>query len=133
MKKSTNKLSSSNSEKIFTNDCFCNKKALSLFINDLMRKRGLNGPDVYNRAGISKANWSNYISEKSNPSPENARRLTIGLKCTMEEAKELLSYCGMTFTMNNKYDNGFLYCLENHIYNMIDVSIYIDRHCNLAA
>ena len=87
------------SEKIFTSDCFCNKRALSIYINDLMREKDLRAPDVYKRAGISKANWSNYISEKNNPTPENARRLLVGLKCTPEEAKVLLSFCGMNLIL----------------------------------
>ncbi|MDY5818839.1 MAG: helix-turn-helix transcriptional regulator [Treponema sp.] len=130
---STHKGSSHFSEKLFSNDCFCNKRALSIYINELMRKKELNGPDVYKRAGISKANWSNYISEKNNPTPENARRLLVGLKCTPEEAKVLLSYCGMNFTRGNVYDECLLYCLENHFDNMIDVSIYIENHLSMTA
>lgn len=130
---STFNVSSQLTEKFFTNDCFCNKRALSLYINDLMRKKNLNGPDVYKRAGISKANWSNYISEKNNPTPENARRLLVGLKCTPKEAEELLSYCGLNFTTGNIYDKCLLHCLENHIDNMVDVSIYIDKYLTTAA
>ena len=121
------------SEKFFTNSCFCNKKALSIFINDMMREKGLSGPDVYKRAGISKANWSNYISEKNNPTPENARRLLVGLKCSPEEAEVLLSYCGFNFTTGNIYDECLLRCLENHIDNMVDVCVYIYNYLSVAS
>lgn len=133
MKKSKITSKSSFSEKFFTNDCFCNKRGLSFYINDLMREKALTGPDVYKRAGISKQNWSYYISEEHSPNPANARRLVVGLKCTSEEAKVLLSYCGMTFISGNVYDECLLHCLENHVYNMVDVSIYIDNNLSLAA
>ncbi|MCQ2248387.1 MAG: helix-turn-helix domain-containing protein [Treponema sp.] len=133
MKKSTLKTPTHFSEKFFTNDCFCNKRALSIYINDLMREKDLRGPDVYKDAGISKANWSNYISEKNNPSPENARRLVVGLKCSPEEATLLLSYCGMTFTKGNVYDECLLHCLENHVAKMTDVTIFINNYLSQAA
>ena len=133
MKNTTNKLSSFSSEKFFSNDCFCNKKELSLYINEIMRNKNLISSDIYKRADISKQTWSHIYSGQNCPSPENARRLLIGLKCDLMESEKFLSYCGMSFVTGSIYDDCLIYCLENHYDNMVDVSIYINQQLSSAA
>ena len=111
-------------EKVFSKDDFCNKTGLSLYINELMREKGLeSASEIYTRAGISKQTWSHIYSGQYCPSPENARKLTIGLKCTLSEAEKLLSYCGMSFVPGNDNDECFKYCIENQIFRIVDVLI----------
>ncbi len=113
-------------EKIFTKDSFCDKKAVARYINELMIKKNLIlASEVYKRAGISKQTWSHIFSEQTCPTQENARRLVIGLKCTLPEAEQLLAYCGMCFVPGNHIDDCFKACIQHEIFNMVDVQLYM--------
>ena len=116
------------SDKFFTEDSFCDTSAISLYINKLMREKNLQScSDIYNRAELSKQTWSNIYSGKNCPTKENARKLVIGLKCTLSEAIELLSYCGLSFVPGNFYDECFLACIKQQRFNMVDVQIFMDN------
>ena len=104
---------------------FCNKSLFSDYLHKLIREKGLLEPDVYKRAGISKQTWSNLYSGKTCANFLNARKLVVGLKCSLSEAVELLAYCGMTFATGNYYDDCIKECLKNHIFNFVDVEIYM--------
>ena len=127
-KKSKKSCNGSISDKFFTEDSFCDTDAISLYINKLMREKNLQScSDIYNRAGLSKQTWSNIYSGKNCPTKENARKLVIGLKCTLSEAVELLSYCGLCFVPGNFYDECFLACIKQQRFNMVDVQLYMDN------
>ena len=115
------------SDAFFNNDLFSNKNEIADYIRFLMREKKLLPVDVYKKADISKQNWSNYISSKNSPNPVNARKLIIGLECSIEEAEYFLSLCGFQFVKNNKADDCLKCCLKNHIFNMIDVYIFLDK------
>ena len=117
----------------FTNPFF-NSKAFSDEIFKLMVEKNLqdNHPDVYKRAGLSRANFSNYISGNSRPSSENARRLIVGLKCSIPEAEKLLLCCGYAFAPGAPYDICLRECLQQKIYNYTDVELYISRKTGYA-
>ena len=118
-----------NTSKINFTNPFYNSEALSSMIFELLNEKNLqnNHPDVYKRAGLSRANFSNYISGKNCPTPEKARRLIVGLKCSLPEAEKLLSYCGYAFSKDAPYDNCLKECLQQKIYNYTDVEIYISQ------
>ena len=98
-----------------------------------MQEKELDHRDVYKNAEISRQTWSNIISEKNGPSPQNARKLVIGLHCTVPEAEKLLAYCGYSFVEGCEYDDCIKYCLEHHIYKDVDVQQYVATHTNLFA
>lgn len=91
----------------------------------MREKNLLLSSEIYNRAGLSKQTWSNIYSGKNCPTKEKARRLAIGLKCTVSEAKELLAYCGLSFVPGNLIDEYFLACIEHQRFNMVDVQLYM--------
>ncbi|MBR3814739.1 MAG: helix-turn-helix transcriptional regulator [Spirochaetaceae bacterium] len=118
-----------NTSKINSTNPFYNPEALSSIIFKLLNEKNLqnNHTDVYKRAGLSRANFSNYISGKNCPTQEKARRLIVGLKCSITEAEELLSYCGYSFVHDAPYDNCLKECLQQKIYNYTDVELYISK------
>lgn len=116
------------SEKFFTTDLFCNKKEVSEYIWSLVREKNFSKISViYDNADISKQNWSNYVSGKNVPNPVNARKLVIGLGCTLEEAETLLALCGFQFVKNNIVDDCIKQCIKEKVFNMADVYIRIDE------
>ena len=122
--KSTN--SSYNS--FFNTDLFSNKNEIADYIRYLMQEKNLLSTEVYKKADISKQNWSNYISSKNSPNPVNARKLIVGLECSIEEAEYFLSLCGFQFVEKNKADDCLKACLKKHIYNMVDVYLFLDKN-----
>ena len=116
------------SEKFFTTDLFCNKKEVSEYIWSLVREKNFSKTSViYDNADLSKQNWSNYVSGKNVPNPVNARKLVIGLRCTLDEAETLLALCGFQFVKNNIVDDCIKQCLEDKIFNMAEVYLRIDE------
>ena len=116
------------SEKFFTTDIFCNKKEVSEYIWTLVREKKFSKISViYDNADLSKQNWSNYVSGKNVPNPVNARKLVIGLRCTLEEAETLLALCGFQFVKNNIVDDCIKQCIKEKFFNMTDVYIRIDE------
>ena len=116
------------SEKFFTTDIFCNKKEVSEYIWTLVREKKFSKISViYDNADLSKQNWSNYVSGKNVPNPVNARKLVIGLRCTLEEAETLLALCGFQFVKNNIVDDCIKQCIKEKLFNMTDVYIRIDE------
>ncbi len=116
------------SEKFLTLDLLCNKNEVADYIWYLVREKGFRKPsEVYEQADLSKQNWSNYVSGKNLPTPINARKLVIGLKCTLDEAETLLALCGYQFVKNNIIDDCIKQCLKEKIFNMTDVCIRIEN------
>ena len=114
------------SENFFTANLFCNKREVADYIWYLIREKNFNKlSEVYNRADLSKQNWCNYVSGKNLPNPVNARKLIVGLKCTLEEAETLLALCGFQFVKNNIVDDCIKQCINENIFNMTDVYIRI--------
>ncbi len=128
--KSTN--SNSFSENYFSAELFSNKRAISSYIIYLKNHKGLSEPTVYKNADISKQNWSNYISGKNIPTRENARRLVIGLQCTLEEAETLLALCGFQFVTDSIGDECIKQCIKEKVFNMVDVYLRIIELKNVA-
>ncbi len=128
--KSTN--SNSFSEKFFSAELFSNKKAIYSYIIDLKKHKGLSDPTVYKNADISKQNWSNYISGKNTPNLLNARKMVIGLQCTLEEAETLLALCGFQFVKGSVADNCIKQCIKDGITKMVDVYERINNVKNVA-
>ena len=108
--KSLNSIRLSNSspfsETFLSADLFCNRNEIADYIYHLLRTKELDPVKVYKAADISKQNWSNYISCKNTPNSLNARKLLLGLECTVEEAEHFLSLCGLQFVNGCEADDA---------------------------
>lgn len=115
--KSPNSIPSTNSfsfsENFFSADLFCNRSEIADYIRFLWQSKNIDPVKVYKAADISKQNWSNYISCKNTPNQVNARKLVIGLECTVEEAEHLLSLCGLQFVNGCLADDALKMYLSN--------------------
>lgn len=82
----------------------------------------------YRRAGVSKQTYSRIISNPySGVNKTIAMRLCIGLRLPIEEAKRLLAAAGYTFSEAIYEDRIFSYCLQNAIYNILDVELMLQE------
>ena len=108
---------------IFYGISFWNKKKLLAYISTLMTKKGLSASDIDGRnAGyIEKGTWHQIQNGKNPPNPKTARKLVFALHCTIDEADELLSFCGMRFVDGNEVDECLKMCIQKGIYKWPEV------------
>ena len=92
------------------------------YINYVMNDKVLNASDVYVSANIDRRTWSKIISSKMTPSLEMAVKIAIGLKLTNEECKVLLKKLNYTLSSSSEFALVIRYCLENGIYNIIEIN-----------
>lgn len=95
----------------------------------LMKKHGFEkDPDLYNKANISKQLWSSIISGKSKPSLETTLKIVFALHASNRECKLLLKKVGFTLSSSSRLSLIIRYCLENEIYDLIEVNKYLEEY-----
>ena len=95
----------------------------------LMKKHGFNkDADLYNKANISKQLWSSIISGKSKPSLGTSLKIVFALHASNRECKLLLKKVGYTLSSSSRLSLIIRYCLENEIYDLIEVNNYLEEY-----
>lgn len=114
---------------IFYGISFWNKKELLAYISALMTKKSLTPSDIdgKNAGYVEKGTWHQIQSGKNPPNPKTARRLVFALHCTIDEADEFLSLCGMRFVDGNEIDTCLKTCIQNEIYKWSEVQNNIHK------
>ena len=96
-----------------------NKEKASSFYSyllELMDKYGFDKEsDLYNKANISKAVWSNIKLGKSQPSLKVCYKLVFALGVDNHECKYLLKKAGYTLASSNTYSLIIRYGIENKL------------------
>ena len=108
-----------------------NERSMSFvdYLYKLMNKYGYeDNPDLYNKANISKQLWSSITSGKSKPSLAVTLKLVFALQASNSECKLLLKKAGFTLSSSSKLSLIIRYCLENKIYDLIEVNNYLEEH-----
>ena len=118
--------------KEFINRHQSNKEKSSSFVDylyELMKKYGFkDGPDLYNRANISKQLWSSFTSGKSHPSLNVCIKLALAMRVTNHECKYLFKKAGYTLSSANKYALIIRYAIENKIYDVYEVNKLLEQN-----
>ena len=98
----------------------------------LIDKNGLTDPQCYSRSNLSKAVFNKLKQSALNPkvaeykpSKETALALTIGLKLSLDEAKQLLEKAGYAISHSSKRDLIVEYFLKNRMYDIDDLNIML--------
>lgn len=114
---------------IFDGISFWNKKELLAYISALMSRKGLTASDIdgKNAGYVEKGTWYQIQSGNNPPNPKTARRLVFALHCTIDEADEFLSLCGMKFVDGNEIDTCLKTCIQNEIYKWSEVQNNIHK------
>ena len=93
------------------------------YLYSLMDKYGFDkNSDLYNKANITRQNWSSIISDKSHPSLNTCLKIAFALRVDNHECKYLLKKAGYTLASSNKYALIIRYCIENKIYDIYEVN-----------
>lgn len=92
---------------------------LVLYIN----KKGLRDSEVYKAAQIDRRLFSKIMSDRQyKPAKDTAVAIAIALQLTLDEANDLLSRAGYTFSHSNKKDIIIEYFFRERIYNIDDIN-----------
>ena len=104
-------------------------KSIADYLFYLTKKHGFEkDSDLYNKAGISRQLWSSIISGKSKPSLETTLKIVFALHATNRECKLLLKKVGFTLSSSSRLSLIIRYCLENEIYDLIEVNNYLEEY-----
>ncbi len=110
------------------NNPFCIKQNFSYSLHDIVRVKGfLKESQVYKAADIQKNTWSGIYSGQARPDELTARKLVIGLRCSVDEATEVLRWCSYCWG-ETSFDKCIKDCLALGIYSWDDVISYIYKH-----
>ena len=89
----------------------------------MIDERGLKDSQVYKRANIDRKLFSKI---RCNPAYTPGRRtaiaLAIALELNMDEMTDLLRRAGIALSPGSKFDLIIRYCVENGIYNIIEIN-----------
>ena len=103
------------------------------FQNTLMQliaERNLDNATVYKKACIDKKFFSKIISNKDYvPKKHTVMALGLALELSLVEYETFLASAGYAFMPSSRFDLIIKYCVINRIYNLINVDVILNDHC----
>ena len=92
------------------------------YVYYIMNQKELSASDVYLKADIDRRTWSKIVSIKIKPSLEMSVKIAFGLELSNEECKIMLKKLNYTLSSSSEFALVIRFCLENKIYNLVDVN-----------
>ena len=92
------------------------------YVYYIMNQKELSASDVYLKATIDRRTWSKIVSSKIKPSLEMSVKIAFGLELSNEECKIMLKKLNYTLSSSSEFALVIRFCLENKIYNLVDVN-----------
>lgn len=93
-----------------------------------INKKGVRDSEVYKAAQIDKRLFSKMVSNREyKPSKDTAIALALALELSLDEANDMLSRAGYTFSHSNKRDIIIEYFFREKVYSLIDVNDVLYR------
>ena len=88
-----------------------------------INKKGMRDSEVYKAAQIDRRLFSKIMSDRQyKPAKDTAIALAIALQLSLDEANDLLSRAGYTFSHSNKKDIIIEYFFRERIYKLDDIN-----------
>lgn len=92
----------------------------------IIEERGMKSSDVYTGANMDRKGFSKLKSNPDyHPSKLIAMSLAIGLKLEIREATALLATAGYTFSPSDRFDIIIRYCIEQKIYDCLEINLLL--------
>ena len=93
----------------------------------LIREKGMSEVEVYRKAGLTPQHFSKIRSRRCyQPTKETALALSLALKLTLPETKDLLRTAGLAFTHADKRDIVIEYFIINRQWDIFLVNETLD-------
>lgn len=94
----------------------------------MIDERGLPDAEVYRRADIDRKLFSKIrCNEDYTPRKRTILALVVALRLNADDARDLLGSAGYTLSNSSKTDVIVSFCLENGVYEMIEVNALLDH------
>lgn len=103
------------------------EESFSEMLIRIINERGLKPSEVYARAGVSKQVYSNIISGKTNAKKITVYSFIIALSLNLEEAEEMLSKAGYSFSSSNMQDVVMKAFIKEKNYNKDTINDVLDQ------
>ncbi len=101
------------------------------FVNkmlELIEEKHLRDSDVYRAAQIDRRLFSKIVSDRTyKPAKDTCIALCFAMKLSLEEAKDLLSRAGYTFSHSSERDVILEFFFQEQVYNIMDINIVLAR------
>ena len=109
------------------------KETFAEMLFSLIDKSGLKDTDIYKRAGLDRKYFSKLRSDiYYKPKKSVVCALALALELDNPTCKKLVKKAGYILTSANEFDLTIRYCIENKIYNLMDVNkLLYDRGLSL--
>ena len=93
-----------------------------------INEKGVRDSEVYKAAQVDKRLFSKMVSNREyKPSKDTAIALALALELSLEEANDMLSRAGYTFSHSNKRDIIIEFFFREKIYSLIDANDVLYR------
>ena len=127
------------------NQSFAGKSNINTYLNkeldqnnfqkilfNLIDKSGKKDSDIYNKAYIDRRLFSKIRSDSNyHPSKNTVISLGLALNLDIDNFETLLNSASYSLPKNNYFDLIIRFCINEKIYNIIDVNNYLDKYnCN---
>ena len=97
------------------------------FTEDLLKridKAGKKDAEIYKKAHLSKQHFSKIRNNPDyKPTKPTAIALALALELNLEETQTLIGRAGYILTNSSKFDLIIQYCIEEKIYNIVDINL----------
>lgn len=101
------------------------------FVDTLLHyinEKGVRDSEVYKAAQVDKRLFSKMVSNREyKPSKDTAIALALALELSLEEATDMLSRAGYTFSHSNKRDIIIEFFFREKVYNLMDANDVLYR------
>ena len=89
----------------------------------LIDQKGLKDPDVYKKANIDRKLFSKIKNKKDyKPTKNTALAFAFALELSLDETLDLIGSAGYTLSHSSKFDIIIEYCLQEKIYNLVEIN-----------
>ena len=94
----------------------------------LIEKKGRKPAEIYTKAGVTKAHFSNIKADKDyHPTKETALAFVIALHLDLDEAADLLKRAGYTLSHSSESDLIVEFFIDRGIYNIDEINFQLDN------
>lgn len=96
-------------------------------IYKFLRDNNLKASDLYTKAYVDRRVYSKMLNKDYKISKNTAICFCLAMELNLQETQEMLRRMGYALSSYDDFDIVISYCIENNIYDIIDVNEYLEE------